>query len=524
MIEIAVTVTSAAAAAAGSALLRRRRRTALLDEARSEAERRLNAARSDAAQHQEDVVAEAQARASALASRLREEEQTLAQSIEEEERRLTARSEALDAKGAVLEEREGDLQSQFDALRRRKEELRAAREQLDDIETRRLEAMERLAGEPRDAIRDEIERKIVNGAQITADKAARATEAIVDAAREESARRLIDLACQRYGAALPADRLIATVSLPKPGKHRDALLADDRALLLALTEASEVEFGEPDEGGVMYMNAPDPFTREIARRAYERLARHKKPSEEQARKLVAAAEDEMNKIAHAAGRRAAKLLGVKGVHGDIRFLVGKLLYRTSYTQNQWQHAIECAFLCGMLADDLGMDVIEARRAALMHDIGKVLWAETEATGSHAVSGAAFAAAHGEKPEIVHPIAAHHDDEKPSTPLALIVKAADALSGARPGARRETLEHFTSRVDDLERIAGDFDAVEKSYVIQGGRELRCFVNPHRVSDVDAARISGDIAARIEDEMAYPGQIKVTVIRQTRTSATARASHR
>ena len=196
------------------------------------------------------------------------------------------------------------------------------------------------------------------------------------------------------------------------------------------------------------------------------------------------------------------------------------MYRTSYTQNQWAHAIESAFLCGMIAEDMGIDPIKARRSALIHDIGKVLWAETEAVGSHAVSGAAFARAHGEPEDITHPIAAHHNDEKPSTVLAHIVAASDALSGARPGARRATEEAFSTRVEDLERICYDFPGIDSHFVIQGGRELRIVVDHQRVGDLEAARLSSAVATRIEDELTYPGQIKVTVIRETRVSAVAR----
>ena len=208
------------------------------------------------------------------------------------------------------------------------------------------------------------------------------------------------------------------------------------------------------------------------------------------------------------------------MHPDILFLVGKLLYRTSYTQNQWTHAIETAHLCGMMAQDLGLPVELARRSALMHDIGKVLWSETEAVGSHAVSGAAFARDHGEIPEIVHPIAAHHNDEKPSTALAHLVAASDALSGARPGARRETIEAYKQRVEDLERISASFPEIRKSYVIQGGRELQVIVDPQQIDDLGAMRLSEDIAGRIEDECTYPGQIKVTVVREVRRTAVAR----
>ncbi len=278
-----------------------------------------------------------------------------------------------------------------------------------------------------------------------------------------------------------------------------------------------------EDGGGYYLQGPDPYTREIGRLSYIELVRSRQINEDAAKVAYERARKKLHKITTKAGNDAAKILGIKGIDPAILFLVGKLLYRTSYTQNQWQHAIETAHLCGLMASEIGLDLKTSHRSALMHDIGKVLWAETEAVGSHAVSGAAFATAHGELPEIVHPIAAHHGDEKPSTPLAHLVAAADALSGARPGARTETAETYTERVDEIGRICDEFRSrgISQSYVIQGGREVRVVVNPQRVDDQAAARLSTDVANRIEDECVYPGQIKVTVIRDTQSSSVARS---
>lgn len=225
-------------------------------------------------------------------------------------------------------------------------------------------------------------------------------------------------------------------------------------------------------------------------------------------------------MARDAGRRAARILKLKDVHPELLYLVGKLLYRTSYTQNQWQHVVETAHLASLLAAGLGVDPRAAKRAGLLHDIGKILWDESETMGSHALSGAACAAQYGEAPEIVHAIAAHHGDEVANTPLDFIVAAADALSGGRPGARRETVEAYTRRCEEIMQICESFASIRKSYVIQGGREVRIEVDPRRVSDQEADQMANEIAQRISDEMNFPGQIKVMVIREMRTSATAR----
>ncbi len=218
------------------------------------------------------------------------------------------------------------------------------------------------------------------------------------------------------------------------------------------------------------------------------------------------------------GQKAQMEIGVHGIHPEILKLIGALNYRFSYTQNQYQHALEAAFICGAMAAEMGMNVKQARRAALMHDIGKVLDASAE--GSHAVTGADFAKKYGEHPDIVHAIRAHHDDENPESVLAHLVAASDALSGARPGARKALTESYVSRLSDIEEIVNSFEGVSRSYAISGGREVRVFVENERVDDEQTVLLSRDIARKIEDEMTYPGTIKVTVLRETKAVGVAR----
>ena len=218
------------------------------------------------------------------------------------------------------------------------------------------------------------------------------------------------------------------------------------------------------------------------------------------------------------GEKAQMEIGVHGIHPEILKLVGALNWRTSYTQNQYQHAIEAAMMCGTMASELGLNVKQARRAGLLHDIGKVIDASAE--GSHAVVGADLAKRYGESSDIVHAIRAHHDDEKPSSVLAHIVAAADALSGARPGARKAMMESYVSRLTDIEEIVNSFEGVSKSYAISGGREVRVFVENDRVTDEETVMLSRDIAKKIEGEMSYPGTIKITVVRETKAVGVAK----
>jgi ribonuclease Y len=515
MIAIIATAAAAGAATAGAAWLAQRRAAEQrLAAERAAGERRVETARESAAALAADAQRRAEAHAERLARALDDDAALLdadAERLERAEAAVERREASLDARAAAIDER-------YEELKTRRARLTEAREGTESLEDEFDREVERVAGERRDAVIERLADELTGHARIAAQKAARALEENAQAHAETEAKRLIDLACQRYGTALPANRLVTTVTLPSKADARQAVLADGEALLKALTEATDVDFERRDDD-LLYLRAPDPFTREVGRLAYERTLRSSKPTVEFAQKMAEKAAQDLDKIAHDAGRRAARILKLKGVHQDILYLVGKLLYRTSYTQNQWQHAIETAHLCGIMAEDMGLDIRTAHRAALMHDIGKVLWAETEAVGSHAVSGAAFATAHGEAPEIVHPIAAHHGDEKPSTPLAHLVAAADALSGARPGARRETIESYSGRVEQVEAICADFRGIRQSYVIQGGREVRILVDPRQVDDLAAARMSEDVAHRIEDECIYPGQIKVTVIREIRSQAVA-----
>jgi len=223
-------------------------------------------------------------------------------------------------------------------------------------------------------------------------------------------------------------------------------------------------------------------------------------------------EKEIDATIREAGEQATFDVGVYGIHPELVRLLGKLKFRTSYAQNVLQHSIEVAFLCGIMAAELGINVKKAKRAGLLHDIGKAVDHEVE--GSHAIIGADLAKKYGESRDVIHAIAAHHEDVKPETILAVLVQAADALSGARPGARREMLESYVKRLEDLERIATSFGGVEKSFAIQAGREIRIVVNSEKLTDAEASMLCRDITKKIENELTYPGQIKVTVIRETR----------
>jgi ribonuclease Y len=258
--------------------------------------------------------------------------------------------------------------------------------------------------------------------------------------------------------------------------------------------------------------------REIAKLTIQKLLADGRIHPAKVEEFYEKSKQEVDKHLRDLGEKAQMEIGVHGIHPEILKLIGALNFRTSYTQNQYQHAIEAAFICGSMAAEMGMNVKQARRAGLLHDIGKVLDASAE--GSHAVIGADFAKRYGEAPDIVHAIRAHHDDEKPETILAHLVAASDALSGARPGARKAMMESYVTRLTDIEQIVNSFDGVTKSYAISGGREVRVFVENERVSDEQTVILSREIAKKIESEMSYPGTIKITVLRETKAVGVAK----
>jgi ribonuclease Y len=266
------------------------------------------------------------------------------------------------------------------------------------------------------------------------------------------------------------------------------------------------------------LSCHNPIRREIARIALERLISDGRIHPGRVEEVVRKAEQEVEDSIREAGQKAIFEVGIHGVHPEIVKLLGMLKYRYSYAQNVLAHSIEAAFLCGAMAAELGLNEKQARRAALLHDIGKALTHEVE--GSHAIIGADIARKYGESAKVVNAIAAHHEEVKAETILAPLVDAADALSGARPGARREMLESYVRRLEDLERISNSFKGVEKSFAVQAGREIRIIVEPRAINDDQASTLANEVARKIESEMTYPGQVKVTVIRETRASEYAR----
>jgi ribonuclease Y len=334
---------------------------------------------------------------------------------------------------------------------------------------------------------------------------------------ESKSKRIIGIAIQRFAGEYVGERTIGSVELPSDDV-KGRLIGREGRNIRAFEQICGVDLIIDDTPEVVVISSFNVVRKEIARMVIQKLIADGRIHPAKIEEFHDKSKAEMEKQLRDLGEKAQMEIGVHGIHPEILKLVGALQWRTSYTQNQYQHAIEAAFICGAMAAELGLNVKQARRAGLLHDIGKVIDASAE--GSHAVIGADFAKKYGESPDIVHAIRAHHDDEKPQSVLAHLVAAADALSGARPGARKAMMESYVSRLTDIEEIVNTFEGVSKSYAISGGREVRVFVENDKVSDEQTVMLSRDIAKKIEEEMSYPGTIKVTVLRETKAVGIAK----
>ena len=457
--------------------------------------------------------AELDAKAAALAARTEFEEPLRVERAElvSREKRLQQKEETVDRRGEDLHDRELELSRRDKAAGDREGRADASRAQYDELVRASRTQLERLAGVSATEARQQLIQSFVDEAKVEAGKAVRLIE---EGAREEAdrrAKRIIGLAIQRYAGEHVQERAVTVVPLPSDDL-KGRIIGREGRNIRALEAATGVDLIIDDTPEAIVLSSFDPVRREIARVAIETLVQDGRIHPGRIEEVLEKAREQVAHSIREAGEQAIFELGIHGLHPELVRLVGSLKYRYSFAQNVWRHSIECGYLCGLMAAELGLNIKQARRAGLLHDIGKAVDHEVE--GGHAVLGGALARKFGESPKVANAIAAHHEDEKPESVLAHLVAASDALSGARPGARREMLESYVKRLQDLEHIAMSFPGVEKTYAIQAGREIRVLVEQGAISDDAAVILSREIAKRIETEMTYPGQIRVTVIRETR----------
>ena len=438
----------------------------------------------------------------------RETEATLARrrrDLEKEEDRLQRRRDDLDNRYERLEKREQNQNKRQSNLDRKENDLKKVEEQ-------RLEELERIAQMTRDEARNELLQAAEQEARNDIARIIRQVEAEAREEAETRARDVISLAVQRLASEHVSEISVSVVPLPSD-EMKGRIIGRNGRNIRAFELATGVDVVVDDTPEAVTISSFDPVRREVAKRAMAKLVVDGRIHPARIEKLVEDAKVEVENAIREEGESASYQTGIHGLHPEVIKLLGRLKFRTSYGQNMHAHAIETAHLAGMIAAELGADVDIAKAGGLLHDIGKAIDHEIE--GTHATIGADFLKRHGVRDErILNAVASHHHEVEQEYVEAYIVEAADAISGARPGARRESLESYIKRVKTLEEIATSFDGVEQSYALQAGREVRIIVRPETVDDLSSIRLARDIAKQIEETMQYPGQIKVHVIRETR----------
>lgn len=481
------------------------------DAAKDSAARIIEEAKIDASAIKKE--AEIQAKDSVLKERaeLEKEVRETRRELQNQEKRLFSKEEVIDKRLESFDKRENDLARREQSLKTREKNIEEKNLEYDRQIDEARRRLEQVAGLTRDEAKRSLIDQMVEEAKHESAKRIRVIE---EEAKEEAVRKsqkIIALAIERLAGDFVAERSVTVFPLPND-ELKGKIIGREGRNIRALEAATGIDLIVDDTPETVVISGHNPIRREIARLSLEKLVSDGRIHPGRIEEVVRKSEQEIDEAIREAGQKAIFDVGVHGVHPEIIKLLGRLKYRYSYAQNVLLHSIEAAFICGAMASELGLNEKQARRAALLHDIGKAVDHEVE--GSHAIIGAELARKYGESPKIVNAIAAHHEDVKAETILAPLVDAADALSGARPGARREMMESYTRRLEELERIVNAFKGVEKSYAVQAGREIRIMVQHDLVSDDEAARMAREIARKIENEMTYPGQIKVTVIREMR----------
>ncbi len=471
-----------------------------------EANKKLDEARTRAMQ----LELEAKDQALKLLQEAEAEAKRRQQELSRQESRLQQRRENLDHRLDALEARERKFEERERNLELREAELNKAWE-------KHIAELERLSGLTQQEAKELLLKQVEEESRADMARIIRELEARAIEEGERKAREIITMAIQRVAADQVAEVTISTVELPND-EMKGRIIGRGGRNIRTIENITGVDLVIDDTPEAVILSSFDPVRREVARLALSRLILDGRIHPARIEKIVEKAREEVDATMREEGERAVADLGLHGLHPEIVKLLGRLLYRTSYGQNVLQHSIETAQLCALMAAELGADIDLAKKAGLLHDIGKAVDYEVE--GPHAIIGAEIAKRYGLPDRIVNAIGSHHAEMDQLTLEAVLVQAADAISGARPGARRESLESYIKRIKALEQVANSFEGVETSFAIQAGREIRIIVKPERVDDWGAIKLSRDIASKIEESLQYPGQIKVTVIRETRATEYAK----
>ncbi|HRN67825.1 MAG TPA: ribonuclease Y [Promineifilum sp.] len=431
--------------------------------------------------------------------------------IERRYQDLARAEERVDRRGANQDQQAKTLEQREQLLNKRQSRIDKRQNELGDLETEHRQKLEETAAMTTDEARAVLIQQVEKEAQQDLARVMREIDNRAKETADEQARKIIALAIQRLASEQVADMVVSVVPLPSD-EMKGRIIGRNGRNIRAFEQAAGVDIIVDDTPEAVTVSSFDPVRREVARRALAKLITDGRIHPSRIEKLISDAQDEVERVIKESGEQAAYEANVHGLHPEILKMLGRLKYRTSYGQNQLQHSVEASHIASMLAAELGANIETAKMGALLHDLGKAMDHDQE--GTHALLGAEFAKRFKVPAIVVNAIASHHHEVEQESIEAIIVEAADAISGARPGARRENLENYIKRVRTLEEIAASFNGVESAYALQAGREIRVLVKPNQIDDLAAVRLSKEISKNIEDSMQYPGQIQVTVIRETR----------